>query len=48
MRESRKKKDKFKIDEFVSIKIDQVDKTSPLHKNVLFGKVTEVDNNYAK
>ena len=38
----------FKIDEFVSIRIDKVDKTSPLHPNVLLGKVTEVDGNYAK
>ena len=32
----------------VSIKIDQVDKTSPLHPNVLIGKITEVERNYAK
>ena len=38
----------FKIDEFVSIKLDKVDKTSPLHPNVLLGRVTEVDKNYAK
>ena len=39
------KVDKFKIDDFVSIKIDKVDKTSPLHPNLLLGKVTEVENN---
>ena len=48
MKKSRNKVEDFKIDEFVSIKIDKVDKTSPLHPNVLLGKVTEVDDNYAK
>ena len=32
----------------VSIKIDPVDKISPLHPNVLIGKITEVENDYAK
>ena len=48
MKKSRNKVEDFKIDEFVSIKVDKVDKTSPLHPNVLLGKVTEVDDNYAK
>lgn len=48
MKESRNKVDRFKIDDFVCIKIDKVDKSSPLHPNVLLGKVTEVENNYAK
>ena len=48
MKKSRNKVEDFKIDEFVSIKIDKVDKTSPLHPNVLLAKVTEVDDNYAK
>ena len=48
MKESRNKVDRFKIDDFVCIKIDKVDKSSPLHPNVLLGKVTEVQNNYAK
>ena len=48
MRKSRNKVEDFKIDEFVSIKTDKVDKTSPLHPNVLLGKVTEVVDNYAK
>ena len=47
-KKSRNKVEDFKIDEFVSIKINKVDKTSPLHSNVLLGKVREVDNNYAK
>ena len=48
MKESRNKVERFKIDDFVCIKIDKVDKSSPLHPNVLLGKVTEVENNYAK
>ena len=32
----------------ISIKIDKVDKQCPLHPNVLLGKVTELENNYAK
>ena len=48
MKETRNKVNKFKIDDFVSIKIDKVDKMSPLHPNVLLGKVPEVDNSYAK
>ena len=31
----------------VSIKIDPVDKTSPLHSNLLLGKVEEIVNTYA-
>ena len=48
MKASRVKVDKFKSNDFVSIKIDKVDNTSPLHPNLLLGKVTEVENNYAK
>ena len=47
MKESRNKVDRFKIDDFVCIKIDKVDKSSPLHPNVLLGKVMEVEKNYA-
>ena len=48
MKASRGKVDKFKINDFVSIKIDKVEKTSPLYTNLLLGKVTEVENHYAK
>lgn len=48
MKESRKKAPTFHKDDFVSIKIDKVDKTSPLHPNVLLGKITHVENDYAK
>lgn len=48
MKEFRNKVDRFKIDDFVCIKIDKVDKSSPLHPNVLLRKITEVEKNYAK
>ena len=48
MKESRKRGPKFNVDEYVSIKIDPVDKISPHHPNVLIGKITEVENDYAK
>jgi len=48
MKESRKKAPTFHKDDFVSIKIDKVDKTSPLQPNVLLGKITQVENDYAK
>lgn len=38
---------KFKVGDFVSIQIDRVDKTSPLHSNLLLGKIEEVVNSYA-
>ena len=48
MKESRKRGPKFHVDEYVSIKIDPVDKISPLHLTVLIGKITKVENDYAK
>ena len=48
MKESRGRVNKFKIGDFVAIKIDKVDKTSPLHPNVLLGKVIEVQESYSK
>ena len=32
----------------VSIKIDRVDKTSPLHLTLLLGKIEEIVNTYAR
>ena len=32
----------------VSIKIDKVDKKTPMHPNMLMGKITAVENGYAK
>lgn len=48
MKESRGRVNKFKIGDFVAIKIDKVDKTSLLHPNVLLGKVFEVQESYSK
>lgn len=48
MKQARGKAPSFKPDDIVAIKIDKVDKTSPLHPNVLIGKVLLVENNYAK
>ena len=46
MKESRGRVNKFKIGDFVAIKIDKVDKTSPLHpfflaKSLKFRKVIQ-------
>ena len=38
---------KFKVGDFVSIKIDRVDKTTSLHSNLLLGKI-EVVNSYVR
>ena len=38
----------FKIDAMVAIKIDRVDKTSPVHPNMLLGKIMEIRKDYAK
>ena len=48
--QSQKKKQprKFNVGDVVSIKIDHVDKTSPLHSNLLLGKVEEIVNTYAR
>ena len=48
MKKARGKPSLFRVDEIVAIKIDKVDKTSPLHPNVLIGKILHVENNYTK
>ena len=48
MKKQRKKPASFSIGEHVAIKINKVDKKSPLHPNVLIGKITEVQNDYVK
>ena len=48
MKLQRRKPPTFRTDEQVSIKIDKVDKTSPLHPNVLIGKMITIDSDYAK
>ena len=32
----------------VSVKIDKIDKSTALHPNVLFGKIVEMENTYAR
>ena len=44
----RRKSPTFSTGDHVSIKIDKVDKTSPLHPNVLIGKIIVVEDDYAK
>ena len=52
VQQSKKKADKkssqFKVGDVVSIKIDKVDKRSPFHPNMLLGKITEIENYYAR
>ena len=48
MTQARSKNTSFKVDDIVAIKIEKVDRTSPLHPNVLIGKVLQVENNYTK
>ena len=43
-----KKQTSFKVDDHVTIKISKVDKTTPLHPNVILGKIVGMENNYAK
>ena len=45
-RQSRKAP--FKIDDIVAVKIDSVDKTSPVHPNMLLSKIMEIRKGYAK
>lgn len=47
-KKSAKKCNQFKVGDVVSIKIDRVDKTSLFHPNMLLGKVTELENQYAR
>lgn len=47
MKKSRQKAKTLNIGDYVSIKIDKVDKT-PLHPNVLIGEILAFENDYAK
>ena len=47
-KKSAKKCNQFKVGDVVSIKIDRVDKTSLFHPNMLLGKITELENRYAR
>ena len=46
MKFSRNKLSSFKVDDYVTTKIDKVDKVTPFHPNV--GKILSIENNYAK
>ena len=47
-KKSAKKCNQFKVGDVVSTKIDRVDKTSLFHPNMLLGKITELENQYAR
>ena len=47
-KKSAKKCNQFKVGDVVSIKIDRVDKTSLFHPNMLLGKITELENQFAR
>ena len=48
MKKARGKPSLLRVDEIVVIKIYKVDTTSPLHPNVLIGKILHIENNYTK
>ena len=48
MKLSRNKPSSFKVDDYVAIKIDKVDKTTPLHPNIILRKILSMENDYAK
>ena len=39
---SQSRKVPFKIDDMIAIKIDRVDETSPVHRNMLLEKIMEI------
>lgn len=47
MKEARPSKEKFEVNDYVSLKISKVDKT-PLHPNVLLGQIIELEKDYAR
>ena len=42
-RRQEKKQPKFKLSDMVAVKIDKVDKTNPLHPNMLLGKIISIE-----
>ena len=52
VQQSKKKADKkcsqFKVEDVVSIKINKVNKMTPFTPNMLIGKITEIENHYAR
>ena len=47
-KKAEQKSSQFKVGDVVSIKIDKVDKQSPFYPNMLLGKITELENDYAR
>ena len=45
MKLSRKKQRSFKVDYYVTIKMNKVDKTTPLHPNTILGKIIDLEEN---
>lgn len=43
-RKQQNKQPKFKISDMVAVKIDKVDKTNPLHPNMLLGKIISIED----
>ena len=43
-RKQQNKQPKFKISDMVAVKIDKVDKTNPLHPNMLLGKIISIEH----
>ena len=48
MKSARPSVKKFEVNDYVCVKIDKVDKSTALHPNVLFGKIVEMENTYAR
>ena len=47
-KKAEEKPSRFKVGDVVSIKIGKVDKQSPFYLNMLLGKITELENHYAR
>ena len=47
-KKDKKKCSEFKVGDVASIKIDKVDKAAPFHPNMLLGKITQIENKYAR
>lgn len=48
MKSARPSVKKFEVNDYVCVKIDKIDKSTALHPNVLFGKIVEMENTYAR
>ena len=48
MKSARPSVKKFEVNDYACVKIDRIDKTTALHPNVLFGKIAEMENTYAR